>query len=122
MLFREGQIAGIIDFSPREVERTGKSNLDALVGELLDRHIEELFLVACLDQVSDLLKKPFLNTRGEDCDTNVCSAEFTPRNLLAHAYDLFAGNYDFHRFITPVRVHNHGNRRWRVHRLLQKSV
>ena len=56
ILSRKRKIGGIVDFSPWQVERSGKPNVDALVSEFLDGHIEELFLVTGPDQVADPVK------------------------------------------------------------------
>jgi hypothetical protein len=115
------KILGIVDFGPRQIACGCKSNVNTLVGEVLHRDIKELVLVACLNQIVHLREHRLLYVTGEDRNTDICAAELRSSDPLTHTNDAISGNDDFHGFVAPVWVYDHGYRCERTYSGRQNS-
>ena len=111
MLARKGQIAWVVNFGPGQARSAGKSYVHTIVGQLLHSHVEKLIDPAVGDESVQRMEEFILRFQRKRSDAHVGAAEFEAGDLLAHSYDVAVANDHLHRFVSPLRINDHRDRR-----------
>src|SRR5215470_7739308 len=111
MLASKSEVRWVIDFGPRKVRCAGRAYHDSLVNQVLNCNVEKLIDSPGRNQLVHRTEEPRLDFRRKGCDPNVRPAELITRDCLAHANHAAIANDDFHRFVPPFRINDHGD--WR---------